>query len=417
MREAPLPVPDPLPTISLRRLIGLRWFSVISMILAAIAGQWLAGDALFVAPLLAVAAVMASVNVCLHLALLLDPRGLVRLSLFAPLVQLGFDLIGWGAFVYYSGGAGNPLISVFLPLAAVGAMILPGWHAWFFGFASVATYTFLWFCYIPLDVPDTRVSDQLSRLGMWTVFVVSATVVVWFVSRMRQAVRHRDMALSTARETATRNRWLVFLGTLAAGTAHQMSTPLGTLQILIDELLLEHREDERLRADLELMQAQVATCKGSLTELTARAGQGRCDTRQSMTFDQWARGLVAAWQSTHPAIDVALNLDARLAQVRLYPDSGLATAIQSLLESLHGSPDAGLAIQARAEADQVIVELEESGTTQTDDLSPTEVDADVRRDLARTAIELLGGNMLVRSRPDRRATVSIHLPRTGLLWT
>lgn len=420
MREAPLPLPDPLPTISLRRLIGLRWFSVISMILAAIAGQWLAGEALFIAPLLAVAAVMASVNVCLHLALLLDPKGLVRLSLFAPLVQLGFDLIGWGAFVYYSGGAGNPLISVFLPLAAVGAMILPAWHAWFFGFASVATYSFLWFRYVPLDVPDPQVAEQLNRLGMWTVFVVSAIVVVWFVSRMMQAVRHRDMALSTAREAAMRNRWLVFLGTLAAGTAHQMSTPLGTLQLLIDELLYEHRGNDKLRADLELMLAQVATCKGSLTELTARAGQGRSEPGQSMPFDQWARGLVAAWQSTHPAIDVPLKLDARLTQLRLHPDSGLETAIQSILESLHGSADAGLAIQARAEADLIVVELEE---TSAEPLSPTtastesETSPDIRHELAQTAIELLGGELHIRNHADRCASVAILFPRAALLWT
>lgn len=420
MRDAPLPVPDPLPTISLRRLIGLRWFSVISMILAAIAGQWLVGDALFVAPLLAVAAVMASVNGCLHLALLLDPKGLVRLSLFAPLVQLGFDLIGWGAFVYYSGGAGNPLISVFLPLAAVGAMILPAWHAWFFGFASVATYSFLWFRYVPLDVPDPKVADQLNRLGMWTVFVVSAIVVVWFVSRMMQAVRHRDMALSTAREAVMRNRWLVFLGTLAAGTAHQMSTPLGTLQILIDGLLHEHRDDENLRADLELMQAQVATCKGSLTELTAKAGQGRSETRQTMPFDQWARGLVAAWQSTHPAIDVTLNLDACLAQTRLRPDSGLETAIQSLLEGLHETAKAGLIIRARTEAEQVIVELEETDSDhplQAAGSAESDADPEIRHEVARTAIEMLGGDLLIRSNPDRHATVAIHLPRAALLWT
>ncbi len=420
MREAPLPLPDPLPTISLRRLIGLRWFSVISMILAAIGGQWLAGEALFIAPLLAVAAVMASVNVCLHLALLLDPKGLVRLSLFAPLVQLGFDLVGWGAFVYYSGGAGNPLISVFLPLAAVGAMILPAWHAWFFGFASVATYSFLWFRYVPLDVPDPQVAEQLNRLGMWTVFVVSAIVVVWFVSRMMQAVRHRDMALSTAREAAMRNRWLVFLGTLAAGTAHQMSTPLGTLQILIDGLLHEHRGNENLRADLELMQAQVTTCKGSLTELTAKAGQGRSETRQTMPFDQWARGLVAAWQSTHPTIDVSLDLDAHLAQTRLRPDSGLETAIQSLLEGLHETAGAGLVIRAHTDTEQVIVELEEAGSDhprQAADRTGAKADPEIRDEVARTAIELLGGDLLIRGNPDRPMSVAIHLPRAALLWS
>jgi two-component system sensor histidine kinase RegB len=425
MQELPIRTQDPLPTISLRRLIGLRWFSVLSMIVAAVAGQWFTGSALFVAPLLAVAAVMASVNVCLQLALLFDPKGFVRISLFSPLVQLGFDLVGWGAFVYYSGGAGNPLISVFLPLAAVGAMILPPWHAWFFGFASVTTYSFLWFRYVPLDVPDVHVAYQLNRVGMWTVFVVSALVVVWFVSRMMQAIRHRDAALSAAREAHMRNRWLVFLGTLAASTAHQMSTPLGTLQILIDDLLLEHRSDGRLRADLELMRTQVATCKGSLTELTARAGQGRSESRQTMPFDQWMQGLVAGWQSTHPTINVALNLDSQLAHVQLYPDSGLEAAIQGLLESLRHTETPGLSICAKTEDDRVVLELDETGKTPlaTTDLAPqytydsSDADAGIQHDVARTAIELLGGDLLVLNRPDHSTTISIHLPKAALLWT
>lgn len=397
------------PTLSLQRLISLRWLSVLSMILAAAAGHHLSEGTLFIAPLLAVAAVMLSVNTCLNLALLLDPKGLVRTSLFAPLVQLGFDLIGWGAFVYYSGGASNPLIAVFLPLAAFGALVLAPLQAWVFGLASLGTYTFLWVYYVPLEPLDVELASRWSRLGMWTVFVVSTTVVIWFVSRMMQAIRQRNAALSRAREESTRNQWLIFLGTLAAGTAHQMSTPLGTLQILVDELRLQHRDDAALCADLDLMRGQIAKCKSSLTELTARAGNPRNET-QRLAFGNWLTGLAEAWQSTQPDGEIHLRLAPALQGVLVYPDSSLDGAIQSLL--LPARPDTRPALEIDTERRDQAVHLHIRKSAHACPSSSATDDHSAQQ----AAIEALGGRLSIRSGPSGESTISITIPRALLLF-
>ena len=49
-------------------------------------------------------------------------------------------------------------------------------------------------------------------------------------------MRRRDQELAALRETALRDQQIVELGTLAAGTAHELNTPLSTLAILVEEL-------------------------------------------------------------------------------------------------------------------------------------------------------------------------------------
>lgn len=407
----------PIPTLSLQRLISLRWMSVVAMIVAALIGQHISGGALFIAPLLAVAAVMFSVNTCLNLALLLDPKGLVRTSLFAPLVQLGFDLIGWGAYVFYSGGAANPLIAVFLPFAAFGALVLPPVQAWVYGIAAIGTYTFLWICHVPFDALDAGVAERWSHFGMWTVFVVSATVVIWFVSRMMQAIRQRNATLAKVREDNTRNRWLIFVGTLAAGTAHQMSTPLGTLQILVDDLLSRHRSDADLRADLELMQAQIARCKTSLTDLTVLAGNPRNEALPFLTLGDWLKGITEAWQSSQPGGQVTLELAPDLQGVSVQPDFNLDSAIQNLLHPATPGGHPVLTIAARRDGGQVALQIDGLDTT-AETVERLVTDGSELKDRATdgAAIEALGGHLSSTSRGDGRMRLSVILPGTLLRW-
>jgi hypothetical protein len=67
----------------------------------------------------------------------------------------------------------------------------------------------------------------LHVLGMWLNFVISVGVVAFFLTRMAAALKESERELAAAREAALRNEQILSLGTLAAGAAHQLGTPLG----------------------------------------------------------------------------------------------------------------------------------------------------------------------------------------------
>ena len=76
----------------------------------------------------------------------------------------------------------------------------------------------------------------------------SAGVVAYFVAKMGAALRVHEHELAAARERALEANQLAVLGTLAAGTAHELGTPLGTTAIAAKEMEREHRSEAVLTA-------------------------------------------------------------------------------------------------------------------------------------------------------------------------
>lgn len=322
---------DPLPQLTRYSLIHLRWLSVLAMLLSALASPYLLGTHEVFSPLLALAAVVGCINLCLLAAFSLERAE--ALPLISPGAQLGFDLLAWSLYIYISGGTTNPMISVFLPLVAVAAVTLETRTAWWFGLAAISSYSLLWIFYQPLRIEDAIMATRLHLLGMWLVFVVSSLVVTWFLIQMTRAIRLRDEALATAREQAMRNDWIVSLGTLAAGAAHELSTPLATLHVLLEELQAEHRQQPALYQDLQLMQAQVVTCKKALTQLTARTRYARQGDDRPCAVSGWLNQLGESWQSLHPDMNVVSDTATLPETLGLLPDIGLERAIVNLLDN------------------------------------------------------------------------------------
>lgn len=410
---------DSLPRLALQRLIGLRWLSVFGMIGAALLSPNLLGTRSLLSPLLAVAACVACLNACLWLAEHLHRPGHTYFPGFSPVIQLALDLTGWASFIYLSGGATNPLISIFLPLVAIGAQILSPLPAWLFGAAAILAYSFLWHFYLPLPLSDALVATRLHLLGMWLVFAVSAVVVVWFVSRMTQAIRQRDAALAEAREKSLRSDWVVSLGSLAAGAAHEMSTPLATLTLLVDNLLEDYGHDPHLHEDLTAMQAQIAACKNSLTQLTCRAGHERGEHLSSRPTGEWLRHLIGAWHSQHPRAHLEISLAPDLDALVLPADIGLERAIHNLLDNALRAARHRVALHAERRDDTLRLRIGDDGPG----LSPLAQECFTRGQpipsregmgigllLAKGALERLGGTLEFIAAPAGGTIAYLTLP-------
>jgi len=339
------------------RLNTLRWFSVAAMCLLALPGPGLLHIDLPTLPLVAVAAATAAFNLA---SLSMRDAG-TPWAPFPLALELGLDILAWGLFIALSGGATNPLISILLPLVAIGAAVLPVRQAWGLGLLSVFAYSLLWQFYWPLVALDAELAIHLHLAGMWLTFAVSAGVSVWFITRMTAALRDRDLALAMAREEALRNNWVVSLGSLAAGAAHELSTPLGTIGTLVEELLATPALAPGLRGDLELMQTQIEACKHSLTLLTARAGHVRAGQRHVCTAEEWLRGLAQAWRALHPAAHIGLALAPELAEVRLAPDASLEQALRCLVDNAISADPKGTRLSATRQEGHLEIRVSDQG--------------------------------------------------------
>lgn len=400
-------------------MIHLRWLSVLAMFAAALVSPNILGSSALMPRLLAFATFIAAINACMQLALLFTRTSGEGLPIFSPLIQLVFDLVSWGSYIYLSGGATNPLISVFLPLVAIGAIVLGQIQAWLYGVAAIFCYTFLWRFYQPLAIADAQTATRLHLLGMWLVFVVSAIVVIWFILQMTRAINERDIALTKAREQAIRNDWLVSMGSLAAGAAHELSTPLATMNILIDDWFDDVELSAERRGDYELMRCQIETCKQALNQLTQRAGHPRSDRLQQVNVGTWLNSMLAAWSASNPAANLMISADRALNEQAISIDITVERALANLLDNALGAGATRITLEARGEGPCLLVRIDDDGPGIASDTLQAfnEGRAIFSRSgmgvgllLSRTALERCGGTLGLERLPERGTRACLALP-------
>ena len=402
-------------TDPLRRLLLMRWLAVAGQLTLIAAAQPLLDIALPLAPMLAIVALLAGFNLATRLRL---ARGgaVGDGELFA---QLCVDITALTLLLFFSGGAANPLVSLYLPSIAIAAVVLPGRFAWGVVGLSVAAYSLLVFANVPLPVADAERATRLHLAGMWLIFVASAALIAWFVARMAAAIRSRDLELAAVREEALRNERVVALGSLAAGAAHELGTPLATMAILAGELSRTAGLSPEMQEDLVLLREQVEHCKGIITSLAARAGQTRAEGGGALALDRWLEQVVARWQRLRPHAEPKVSLHGTLPAPRVVSEATLEQALLNLFNNAADTDGGTVDIEAEWDSEQLRIEVRDRGpgfdekallqagrtffTTRAEGTG-------IGLFLAHAAVERLGGRIVLANRDGGGAVTRVALP-------
>lgn len=242
--------------------------------------------------------------------------------------QLALDFVFATVVLAYTGGSSNPLISYLLVLLAVGATVLTSVWAHLFAALAIVIHTAFLILGIVMDEHSEHMPNfQLHLVGMWVTFVVSAALITTFVSRMAAAIRSRELTLAKARENELRNEQLVAIGSLAAGTAHALGTPLSTMAVLLSD------PDALTQADLRLLREQVVRCKQSLDQLTRfyhQSDQQQHERMRIIAFHEAIRDYVV---NIHPTANIRFSLDDNCRESWIPADITIRHALINIIEN------------------------------------------------------------------------------------
>lgn len=423
---------------NLKRLVALRLIEVLAQMAVIVVASYVVGMAL-------PTAVMFTLSGLLGLVTLLSwwrtrqpwPVSDAELS-----VHLLFDIGILTALLYFAGGATNPFVTLFLIPLSIAAALLPARHVWSIVVATVACYVMLLNDYVPLpqgagsmsliatllpegmfgahDAHGVHAEFGLHVLGMGLNFAISAVLIAWFVAHMAQSIRERDRRLAEAREQALRNEQLIALGTLAAGAAHELSTPLATMQVLAGELVREHAADAKLREDLQLLRTQAEQCKNILTRLSADAGVARAEQLQLIDVIEYFDGLLERWQLLRPQVQYTKEYSGDKS-TQLLAEPALDQALLNLLNNAADASDAPVEISAQWDAKQLQLEIRDRGPGISDEVAARAGEAffttkgpgrglGIGLFLANASIERAGGTVQLFNREGGGACVRVLLP-------
>ncbi len=238
------------------------------------------------------------------------------------------------ALLELTGGPFNPFAVVYAVPIALAALTIGAAQAALVAVASVAGYGLIAYWHITeLAEGHHRLNDFPTHLfTMWVSIALTSELAAYFLVQASNALARREQQLEAMRQQAARADRLVSLTTLAAGAAHELSTPLGTIALAAREL--ERSASARgtvpdLAEDARLIRAEVDRCRAILDQMSGRAGGSAVDEPEPLSI----RALlddVRARMPREAAGRLVLEVPADMPAVHL-PRAGLTQAVLSLV--------------------------------------------------------------------------------------
>ena len=253
-------------------LVILRWGAVIGQSAALFLVSAVLGFSFPVGPCLAVIGLSIFVNIVVTASFELDRRvGDKEAGL-----QLGFDLLQLAALLWLTGGIVNPFALLFLAPIVTSATTLNTKVIFSLGFLATALSFFLiynsqslpWSPAGSFDLPLTY------KWGAWSAILVGSTftsLYAWQATKESQAMSD---ALAATEAVLAHEQKLSALGGMAAAAAHELGTPLATIQVIAKEMTRELNPKTPLGEDAALMLSQAQRCREILTQLSQRGDEG-----------------------------------------------------------------------------------------------------------------------------------------------
>ncbi|WP_207912269.1 ATP-binding protein [Parafrankia sp. BMG5.11] len=343
---------------NMRQLIQLRWIAVAGQVIAILVAHFGLGVRLPLLPMLAVAGALGGANLLFTLSL---GRWPVVPGEF--LFALALDMAALTAQLYFSGGATNPFIALYLLQVVLGAILLPLAMVAPMAGACCLAFAFLSVRHLPLNLPASvgGIGD-LRLLGEWIAFVMVAVLLLLFITRISRNLRARETFVAELGQRAAEEDGIVRMGLFASGAAHELGTPLSSLSVLVADWQRDPRlaADPALREELAEAQAEIGRCKEIVSNILHSAGQARGEAMGAAEVSALLDEIAAEWSAVHPSIPFDYHL-ADLQDVRVAAEPALRQAIWNLLENAGEASPGSVMLEGSRLDDWLVIAVSDAG--------------------------------------------------------
>jgi two-component system, sensor histidine kinase RegB len=333
--------------------------------------------------------------------------------------QLVIDLQLTTYVLYFSAGHENPFSGVcYMPLVIAAACV-----RWPYA-AAMAVITLGDFAFLdaigalPLVMADgSAVPAEVIALAGDAGYLLTASQIAYFVTRVASASREQAAALAAAREQQLNDQLVLGFGTLAAGAAHELATPLTSISLLAGRA--------PLREGLATIAGQAEACRQTLRNL-AEAANGRPGAKvHDVSLDDYLADIAARFRQLRP--EARLHLDWAVPQPAplVRDDATLAQALITLLNNAAEASRESVSMKGSLQGDTLFVEVADRGPGIPKALAARLGQPFVTTRgpgegmgmglfLAKTSVERLGGALGFSDRPGGGTCVSLTLPLATL---
>jgi two-component system sensor histidine kinase RegB len=405
---------------ALRLLLSIRTLGVfVQLVLVAVAVQVLGVEL----PLAGVVAILAGIGI-------VNVWTCYRLHNETPvtdnelLMHLSFDTLALTAMLGMSGGASNPFAGIVLLPIALGASCL-GWRsAWTLGFMSVICYSVLLIYSRPLEIHAAEEQRVLVlSAGMWVSYCVTAIVIVGVLLRVTYALRRGEQMIEASRRKAIGDEHIERIGALAAGAAHELSSPLASIAMIVEDLRHHRTEDPKDVAEgLEVMSRLLCNCRETLGTLLSYGNSTMSTAAERVSASGFLRTCVKSFAERRSECSIEFHMETAGTPPAILANRALRQALTSILDNAADvSPKAielslkwneeWLQIRVRDHGPGIPAEVMDAlGKLVFLTTKPEGKGNGLGLYLANTAVSRFGGNLCIANADDGGAVVDVLLP-------
>ncbi len=345
--------------LRLRTLVLVRWASVAGQLSVLLFARFALDIRV---PLVLCLAVIGAAAV-LNLSMSVVWPGARVAGRREALAQLGFDIAQLTALLWMTGGLQNPFSLLLIAPVTVAAATLPTRSALAVGALALLAVMALavwglplpWIGGEPLDLPPFY---RLSLLIATASGIVFTGLYAW---QAQAEAQRMELALAATQAVLAREQRLSALGGLAASAAHELGTPLATIQVVTKEMLRE-LEPGTVREDVELLSSQAERCREILRRLSTHP-EAADQRHLRMSLSQLMDEIAEPYRDDAGAVSVECEVTcapgAAILEVRRLPE--VLHGLSAFVENATDFAESIVEVTAHYDAERLLVEVRDDG--------------------------------------------------------
>lgn len=419
--------------INLSWLLKLRWFAVAGQLVTVFGANRILGLEMPLNLLLPIIGVGALTNAGLEL---LSRAWLARTYRIVGggeqiLVSILFlDLLLLSSLLLVSGGPANPFSIFYLINIALASTLLPQAWAWSLNTLAILCFFSLFFINLPLEglrdpMPfPGRTEADFTSVGTLVAVSGAATILVYFVTRIKAELAQRESELAQQRQRKARMEKFEALATLAGGAAHELATPLSTIAVISRELELGLERQaplDGIAEDAKLIRREVDSCRAILDQMSLDAGES---VGEEIVRVELATLLTWVTRPLRESERVDVRFDGRAGEFQVaIPKRAVTRAIRSVVKNGLDASAASARVDVEVSVDGkfLVIVVTDAGIGM-DELTMAKASEPffTTKDtgagmglglfLARSVVDRLEGSIEFCSTPGKGTTVTLRLP-------
>jgi len=253
-------------TVLLANLIKIRWIAIVGQLITLFTIFFVFNFTIPLTECLFVVLLSILVNFSSYFI----QRGNSTLTDKKTFLFLLFDISQLVGLLFLTGGVFNPFVILILAPIIISASYLSAFWTILLSLYSIVLILIINFNYIPLNWEQNFIIPSIYNIGILVALIITIIFLAIYAYLFASSARKISSALTATELKLSNQKKTTEVAYLSAAAVHELSTPLNTIFLVLNDLLKEKVlvTNSVLIKDIELLKSQAERCKEILLRLS-----------------------------------------------------------------------------------------------------------------------------------------------------